>query len=794
MKIRRAIRFTVITWMLSLGLTACGGGGGGGGVAVVSASSNIVGYLVDSPVGGVEYHCASKVAKTESGTGKFVCSSLPVSFYIGKINLGTVDVLSADKKVFPHDIAGLSRSEQSPHIYMIAALLQGLDDDNNLSNGIDISDNNHSTFDELELELNTTSEEDFNATFEGNITLPSKIEVYTHLDLYTDSENPVITVEGNSTTTIMQGEIYTDAGATVTDNLDTTVTIHTEGSVDTSTVGFYTITYHAQDVAGNEASETRSVEVFPEYDIVDATAEDSLVYDVNEDKEIQLKLGTEAKDVYVLFTNPSSALVSGATVTHNQKIIQKQSLSKKVFSSLPSNKFLHASGEIQNFNNNRAYLKKRNYRAKEISTESHKNLSVSADNVGDSQVFYMERFSSDTNITATAKSVTTVDTSFGPKTLNIWVEDSSFGSGCPKSKCVTQEMVDALAETFMTDNSDNDIYDWVTSVFGEEWGSSTTYDNIIPEDNNITILLTDIGNDNSDNGGVVGYFYAKDNIKKSDMSGSNERVMFYIDSVMYAHGDGTWEKDDYFPQMILSTLAHEFQHMIHYYQKNVLREIEGGTDTWINEMISESVEDLVSIKLENPGPRNVDYSRGDAGPTSNANGRYPDFNNNNDRSLVQKDSYGVIDYSLSSSFGAYLLRNYGGAKVLHDILHNDMSDEAAIVYAVQQHANGAGKTFDQILHEWGVAVLLSKRDDVAADSAYLYNQGDFISTTYNSITYNLGSINFFNYSPPPTLSSSMSSVNPKANYYYKVGENLTGDVMVTIEDTAELNVSIVIVK
>ncbi len=115
----------------------------------------------------------------------------------------------------------------------------------------------------------------------------------------------------------------------------------------------------------------------------------------------------------------------------------------------------------------------------------------------------------------------------------------------------------------------------------------------IPESDEITILLTDINNDNSSNGGVVGYFWAKDNYTQSTVAGSNERVIFYIDSVMYANNDsdGDGNADNYWENIIYSTLAHEFQHMINFYQRVAKRGL--ATETWYNEMLSAAIEDIV---------------------------------------------------------------------------------------------------------------------------------------------------------------------------------------------------------
>ena len=78
-----------------------------------------------------------------------------------------------------------------------------------------------------------------------------------------DTTKPTITVLGDNPVTVEQGSTYTDAGATATDDVDDTVTVVTSGSVNTATVGEYTITYTATDSAGNVANATRTVNVEP---------------------------------------------------------------------------------------------------------------------------------------------------------------------------------------------------------------------------------------------------------------------------------------------------------------------------------------------------------------------------------------------------------------------------------------------------------------------------------------------------------------------------------------------------
>ena len=82
-----------------------------------------------------------------------------------------------------------------------------------------------------------------------------------------DAIAPVITLLGNNPITIYQGSEFSDPGATATDNVDGDITssIVVTGTVDTATIGTYTIYYNVSDDAGNAAEEkTREVVVVEE--------------------------------------------------------------------------------------------------------------------------------------------------------------------------------------------------------------------------------------------------------------------------------------------------------------------------------------------------------------------------------------------------------------------------------------------------------------------------------------------------------------------------------------------------
>lgn len=74
-----------------------------------------------------------------------------------------------------------------------------------------------------------------------------------------DTTEPVITLKGNNPEVITWGTPYSDAGAVATDDVDGSISITTNGTVDTLSAGEYTITYTCSDAAGNTASTTRTV-------------------------------------------------------------------------------------------------------------------------------------------------------------------------------------------------------------------------------------------------------------------------------------------------------------------------------------------------------------------------------------------------------------------------------------------------------------------------------------------------------------------------------------------------------
>jgi hypothetical protein len=490
-------------------------------------------------------------------------------------------------------------------------------------------------------------------------------------------------------------------------------------------------------------------------------------------------LGSSPKDLYVVLANGSAQRSSHpSTYIDAKRIGSAYDRTERLVEVGAAPVFDKRLQAIATFNERWMH---RRLKPPSAPVRQERIVAPQAKSVGDESVFYLDEEASGVTTNAVLKKVQTADTRFGTKTLNVWVSKKSYGSTCDRRHCVTDAMIDELADAFLQSGSDNDIYDWVTNIYGEEWGAQAheRETNLIDASDTISILLTDINRDNNDKNGVVGYFYPKDNFKRSAFSGSNERVMFYIDSVIFANPDTSkidWKKEIY------ATLAHEFQHMIHFYQKAVLRDVL--TDVWLNEMLSETTEDLLATKIGHTGPRGVDPTDGSAGPAGNVMGRYPLFNYYcNDLPLTQWVN-NVQHYSKVNAFGTYLVRNYGGAKVLHDILHSNKGQADALEQAT-------GESLQTLLSRWGVAILLSDRIRLKGADHATYNTGDFIDDRYGSSIYRLGSINFYNYTlenngyviqEGPLVYDRDGRVQPTGIYLYKIGENLSGMVQVDFEN------------
>jgi len=589
----------------------------------------------------------------------------------------------------------------------------------------------------------------------------------------------------------------------------------------------YYINVIAEDLSGNGAlysqvniSSTRYSDSFSggtygmfKHGTMNASVGSSLLYTVN--------LNSSVKDVYFIFSNVdryNDRIKPSVQVLSSTKGVRSLSGAAKGLTALD----LSAGSEqpagyrgrpnVTEFNN--SPVKRPPAGVKSLGNYYESPSMAVSDTVGKTETFYdLDSSNNPVEIYATCRAVF-ADTDPGGtgKTLNIWVANDCWeGALSGKANLVTQSMVNNLQANFLKSGTGNDVYDWVTAIFGQEWGSHS-YSNLIPPDDNITIILYDIDNDNSTTGGVLGFFWAKDNYKRTApgtdpiLDYSNERIMFYIDSVMYAEPesedsdpDGSiWGPTDYWPLETVSTLAHEFQHMIHFYQHSVL--MGANTETWINELCSMATEDIVSYKLGTPGPRGVDSTDPTAGSRW-LQGRLNRYNYKDYLDVTKWLSGNDVlySYSITYSFGAYLIRNFGGATFLKNTVQNSENSGSDMVTYALRLAGDPNDSMANRLGDWAAAAMLSKFTDLPAD--YRYNAGAWFTSSSGGVNYKLGSINMYNYTylgvtGPYVFDSSnydgISKIEASSNTIYRAGQNLTGKNRFLIAVPANTGLTVVV--
>lgn len=106
-----------------------------------------------------------------------------------------------------------------------------------------------------------------------------------------DTQPPVISISGSQNLTVTFGENYQDEGATAVDDVDGTVSVTSEGSVNSQQVGVYTIRYIAVDKAGNSSTLERTVNVVPVQD------QQAPQLSLNGESSVKLALGASYQEL-----------------------------------------------------------------------------------------------------------------------------------------------------------------------------------------------------------------------------------------------------------------------------------------------------------------------------------------------------------------------------------------------------------------------------------------------------------------------------------------------------------------
>ncbi len=236
-----------------------------------------------------------------------------------------------------------------------------------------------------------------------------------------------------------------------------------------------------------------------------------------------------------------------------------------------------------------------------------------------------------------------------------------------------QNDLDKLGETF-----DQKIYGTNREFFGSEWNPG------IDGDPRLYIVFV------QNVGGVAGYFSSADEIPPAARPDSNGHEMFIL-SADYVDLGST---------EAYGVLAHEFQHMIHYYR-------DRNEESWMNEGFS----DLASF-LNGYDTGGHEYAY-----TDDTDLQLNDWPNNPD------DPYATIPhYGASFLFLTYFLDRFGEdmTKALVGEIPNGMTsvDKVLADASVTDPVGGKPVTADDVFQDWTLANYL--KDASVGDGRYTY--------------------------------------------------------------------------
>lgn len=267
----------------------------------------------------------------------------------------------------------------------------------------------------------------------------------------------------------------------------------------------------------------------------------------------------------------------------------------------------------------------------------------------------------------------------------IWVANKSADDGSPTSSFDPNADLDESKIDLLADAFEAVVFPAATAIHGFERGGGEVGDGGIDGDQHISILVYDIDFDaatSAQGGYVAGYFWSKDDAEAdTGYYPSNGREIFYLDA---------WALEMY-PYTIVSTLAHEYQHMINY---NMVAYVgRAGASTWLNEFRSLATEDLLAPAFEafsdeNASEYSTEYDFFEDGP-----GYWAFYFNAFHRSAgLETWSSTLYDYAFASVFASYLLRAYGGTAFMTDTLENADSGMSASTAFASAVAAAAGRS------------------------------------------------------------------------------------------------------
>ena len=295
----------------------------------------------------------------------------------------------------------------------------------------------------------------------------------------------------------------------------------------------------------------------------------------------------------------------------------------------------------------------------------------------DFTVGYSRKFYADTDISSSISyEQKTFTLRAGNSSCLVWVADDCYREGESASLSsgskVTKEIAKSIADTFAKHcGFEREVFGTESSMMIDEYNyAKIDMASKSPTGTLVNILLYDIGNDysSSNASGVIGYFSSKDYYERRPSATGNEKPLRYSATGSYKFG-GTGGVS----QTVISTLFHEFQHMINFGNKV----IEGGVSdnpSWHNEMLSMLAEDLMAQQLGLDAKENV------------AANRIPLFNrayyNSGLTEYLKDTGKSIYSYSTAYAFGAWIAREYGGPAFIENMSKNAKAGMDSITDAI----------------------------------------------------------------------------------------------------------------
>jgi immune inhibitor A len=277
-------------------------------------------------------------------------------------------------------------------------------------------------------------------------------------------------------------------------------------------------------------------------------------------------------------------------------------------------------------------------------------------NVGDRLEFWAHNMGNGTNFTVTAELLHKTDVAY------VWVEVDQ--------RADVDRMVEAV-DRFSTQS-----YPSLRAFFGSEWKPG------VDNDPRLHILhATGLGS------GIAGYYSSSDEYSRLAQPQSNEKEMFYVD-LDWANGLFGVSAQSYD-----TVLAHEFQHMVHWYT-------DRNEETWVNEGLSEFAQDVAGF-----GPT-ITFSRDFI--------RVPD---------TQLNSWGIGSAGNNAHYGAaYLFMTYFAQRFGPELTRALVAHPANGILGFDDvlAATESGLTFNDLFADWVVANYVDDPDALGREGLYGY--------------------------------------------------------------------------